>query len=666
MTPPRTLWTPSPAQRQSANLTRYLAWLRREYQLDFQDYEAVWNWSVSDVNAFWESLVRYFDVRFHTPYERVRSTEPMPHTRWFVGGTLNYAEHVFRNETTERPALLFQSEWQPLTELSWAELRQQTAALVGYLRSVGVGKGDRVVGFLPNCPEATVALLATMSLGAVWSSASPDFGSGSVAERFAQVEPKVLLAVDGYAYGGKAFDKTEAVRELVAKLPTLERVVWVPYLERLNHSEHPRTSDDSEGFEKTDFETTWPNVMQTPAPDLTFTPVEFNDPVWVLYSSGTTGLPKAITHSQGGVLLEHLKYVTFHNDVRPGERFFWFTTTGWMMWNFLNASLLVGATAVLYDGSPGYPDLKVLWQLAQDTRLAHFGTSAPFLMAGRKAGLSPGTEFDLSALRSIGSTGSPLPPEGFDWVYESVKPDVWLSSMSGGTDVCTAWVGGCPTEPVVEGEIQCRCLGADLVAFDEAGQPLTNEVGELVVRQPMPSMPVFFWNDPEFAEYRASYFEEYPSVWRHGDWVTVTDRGTVVIWGRSDATLNRQGVRIGTAEIYRAVEAFPEIRDSLVVHLERPDGSEFMPLFVVLQPGINLSDGLKNRLRQRIRTEYSPRHVPDAILVAPDVPYTLSGKKLEMPVKKLLLGKPLAAVVNPGSVRNPAVLDWYAAQVGLI
>lgn len=657
MTTPRLRWTPSSNQRQATNLTRYLDWLRAEYSLDFQDYDSVWNWSISEVDAFWESLVRYFDVRFHTPYTRVRSAEPMPHTRWFVEGTLNYAEHVFRNETIDRPALLFQSEQEPLTEISWAELRQQTAALAGYLRSVGVGKGDRVVGFLPNCPEATVALLATMSLGAVWSSASPDFGAGSVADRFAQVQPKVLLAVEGYVYGGKAFDKTSTVRELVAKLPTLERLVWVSYLDadRLNRSKSP--ADHLEGFE-----TRWSAIIQRPAPELTFTPVEFNDPVWVLYSSGTTGLPKAITHSQGGVLLEHLKYLTFHNDIRPGERFFWFTTTGWMMWNFLNASLLAGATAVLYDGSPGYPDLGVLWQLVQDARIEHFGTSAPFLMAGRKAGLTPGSQFDLSALRSIGSTGSPLPPEGFDWVYESVRADVWLSSMSGGTDVCTAWVGGCPTEPVYEGEIQCRCLGADVVAFDEAGNPRTNEVGELVVRQPMPSMPVFFWNDPDFSKYHASYFEEYPGVWRHGDWVTVTDRGTVVIWGRSDATLNRQGVRIGTAEIYRAVEAFPEIRDSLVVHLERPDGSEFMPLFVVLQPGTDLTDELQNRLRQRIRAEYSPRHVPDAILAAPDVPYTLSGKKLEMPVKKLLLGKPLEAVVNPGSVRNPAALDWFAAQ----
>jgi acetoacetyl-CoA synthetase len=646
----RLLWHPTDTQRQSARLTQYQAYLRNRFGHSFPDYASLWQWSVEDAPAFWESLIDYFDIRFHQPYTQVRSAEPMPHTRWFTGGTLNYAEHVFHQETTERPALLFQSERHPLREISWADLRRQTAALAGYLRRIGVTKGDRVVGFLPTIPEATVALLATMSLGAVWSSASPDFGADSVADRFAQVEPKVLLAVDGYAYGGKAFDKRVATRQLAEKLSTLECLIWIPYLDPASN---PATGDR---------ETAWPAILEVPAPELTFTPVEFNNPVWVLYSSGTTGLPKAITHSQGGVLLEHLKYLALHNDVRPGERFFWFTTTGWMMWNFLNASLLVGATAVLYDGSPGYPDLGVLWQLAQNARLAHFGTSAPFLMAGRKAGLRPGTQFDLAALRSIGSTGSPLPPEGFDWVYEAVKPDVWLSSMSGGTDVCTAWVGGCPTEPVYEGEIQCRCLGADLAAFDEAGTPQTNAVGELVVRQPMPSMPVFFWNDPTFEKYRASYFEEYPEIWRHGDWVTITDRGTVLIWGRSDATLNRQGVRIGTAEIYRAVEHFPEIRDSLVVHLERPDGSEYMPLFVVLQPGETLSDDLRARLRHHIRAVYSPRHVPDAILAAPDIPYTLSGKKMETPVKKILLGQPLEAVVNPGAVRNPAALDWFRTQ----
>lgn len=635
---PRPLWQPTPELRQTANLTRYADWLGQRHGLTFTDYESLRRWSVENLEVFWQRITEYFDVNFQTPYRRVLSGE-MPLARWFEGATLNYAEHVFRQKTAARPALLVASETGPLTEVSWEDLERQTAALATWLRLVGVRPGDCVAGYLPTIPEATVALLATMAVGAVWTSCSPDFGTASVLDRFQQVGPKVLIGVTGYRYGGKFFDKTDALRELRAGLPTVEHLVAV---------------GDMAGA------TTWADIQQLPSEPLRFEPVPFNHPIWVLYSSGTTGLPKAITHGHGGVLLEHLKYLAFHNDVRPGERFFWFTTTGWMMWNFLNASLLVGATAVLYDGSPGFPDLNRLWQLAQDARISHFGTSAPFLMSCRKAGLKPGEAFDLRALRSIGSTGSPLPPEGFDYVYEAVRPDVWLCSMSGGTDVCTAWVGGCPWEPVYEGEIQCRCLGCDMVAFDETGQPVTDAVGEMVVRQPMPSMPVFFYNDSDFSRYRASYFEDYPGIWRHGDFLKITPRGGVVILGRSDATLNRQGVRIGTAEIYRAVESVPEIRDSLIVHLEKPDGSEFMPLFVVLAEGQPLDDLLISRLKTEIRRQYSPRHVPDAVVAAPGVPYTLSGKKLELPVKKILLGQPLDKVANPGSVRNPEVLEWFA------
>ncbi|MCY7353064.1 MAG: acetoacetate--CoA ligase [Cytophagaceae bacterium] len=650
MNSPRILWQPSPDFIQNSNLTRYASWLKQRHGLDFQDYQELHCWSVENLETFWESLVAYFDINLYSPYNSVLSGGPMPTYRWFEGATLNYAEHVFRQKNAEHPALFFASETQPLTELSWNELYRQTAALAAWLRQAGVRPGDRVVGYLPTIPQATVALLASLSVGAVWSSCSPDFGTASVLDRFRQVEPKVLLAVTGYQYGGKWFDKTADVAQLVAELPTVENVIYLP-----SDRAAPAQSEERGKSVGTD----WQSVLQTPATELIFSPVPFAHPIWILYSSGTTGLPKAITHSHGGVLLEHLKYLTFHNDVKPGERFFWYTTTGWMMWNFLNASLLVGATAVLYDGSPGYPDLNVLWKLAQDARIQHFGTSAPFLMTCLKNKLEPHKSFDLSALRSVGSTGSPLPPEGFTYAAERVKPGVWLSSMSGGTDICTAWVGGCPWEPVVEGEIQCRCLGCAMEAFDEAGQPVTEQVGEMVVTKPMPSMPVFFWNDADFARYRASYFEEYAGLWRHGDFVRITARGSIVIYGRSDATLNRQGVRIGTAEIYRAVEQIPEVKDSLIVHLERPDGSDFMPLFVVLNENVALDDALIARLKAEIRRQYSPRHVPDAVLATPEIPYTLSGKKMELPVKKILLGQAPEKVVNAGSVRNPEAIGWF-------
>ena len=655
--PSRLLWQPTPEFRQTSNLTRYTDWLFQFNGLTFSNYESLRRWSIEHLEEFWESLVRYFDIQFHASYERVLAGE-MPRARWFEGATLNYAEHLFQQKTTERPALLFASETSPLTELSWAELERQTAALAAWLRAAGVRPGDRVAGYLPTIPEATVALLATLAVGAVWTSCSPDFGTTSVLDRFRQVGPKVLIAVTSYQYGGKRFDKTDAVRELVAGLPTVERMVTI------SPGGTPDFSFHGEGFKRLAPDggglIGWAALMKNPtAEHLVFEAVPFSHPLWILYSSGTTGLPKAITHGHGGVLLEHLKYLIFHNDVRPGERFFWYTTTGWMMWNFLNASLLAGATAVLYDGSPGFPDLNVLWKLAQDARIGHFGTSAPFLMSCRKAVVSPGRDFDLSALRTLGSTGSPLPPDGFAYVYERVKPDVWLSSMSGGTDVCTAWVGGCPWEPVYEGEIQCRCLGCAMEAFDETGRPVVDAVGEMVVTKPLPSMPVFFYNDPDFVRYRASYFEEYPGIWRHGDFLRITPRGGVVILGRSDATLNRQGVRIGTAEIYRAVEAIPDVKDSLIVHLERPDGSDFMPLFVVLNDGETLTDALIFSIKTEIRRQYSPRHVPDAVVAAPGVPYTLSGKKLELPVKKILLGQPIENVANPGSVRNPEVLAWF-------
>ncbi|MBK9336947.1 MAG: acetoacetate--CoA ligase [Lewinellaceae bacterium] len=651
---PALLWQPDAHTRENAHLQRYLQWLAREKNLIFDDYHTLWRWSVDRPDLFWETVWQYFQVISHTPYRQVLSGLEMPGARWFEGATLNYAEHIFRQKNSERPALLFQNEREGLREMSWAELERQTAAMARFLREAGIGPGDRVAAFLPNTPHAVVAVLAAMSVGAVWSSCSPDFGANSVADRFVQIEPRVLIAVDGYAYGGKSFDKRETVREICNLLPTLQKVVFIPHLDK---NARPDNLPNA---------ILWDDMLHTHTDnDLQFEPLPFDHPVWVLYSSGTTGVPKAITHSHGGNLLEHLKYLHFHNDVHPGERFFWFSTTGWMMWNFTVASLLTGATAVLYDGSPGYPTLNVLWEMAEKARITHFGTSAPFLVSCMKAGLSPKNTHDLSGLRSIGSTGSPLPPEAFGWVYEHLKSDVWLSSMAGGTDVCTAWVGGNPLLPVYQGEIQCRCLGCAMESWDDDGHPVPpGEVGEMVVTKPMPCMPVFFWNDPDGARYRSSYFEQYPGVWRHGDWLCITPRDSLVILGRSDATLNRQGVRIGTAEIYRAVDKIPEIRDALIVNIERPDGSDWMPLFVALSPGAVLDDDLKNRIRKTLRADYSPRHVPDEIIEAPDIPYTISGKKMETPVKKILQRKPLDKAYNSDSMKNPEAMAFFLTYAG--
>ena len=642
------LWSPSESFRENSNLNRYQQWLNETRGLKFSTYDELWRWSVDHPDAFWSSLSQYFDIQYDGDPIPVMNGIEMPGVRWFDNMRLNYAEHIFRNTTPDHPAIIFQSEAGPLREISWETLTREVSSMQQYLRSIGILPGDRVAAFLPCIPEATVAFLAVNAMGAVWSSCSPDFGSGSVADRFAQIEPRVLIAVDGYRYGGKFHNKTSIVREIIDFIPSLEKIIIV---------EH---DDGIDRLAATDHIITWRNVMSTP-PDspLNFERVPFSHPIWVLYSSGTTGLPKAITHSHGGILLEQLKYGSFHNDFKKGERCFWYTTTGWMMWNYIQGCLLGGGVLVIYDGSPGYPDLDVLWEFAWKTRMHHFGTSAGFIMACRKAGVRPGNKHNLNSLRSLSSTGSTLPPEGFAWAYEEVKQDLWLASMSGGTDVCSAFVGGNPMLPVYSGEIQCRALGCKLEAFDEDGRSVENQLGEMVITTPMPSMPIYFWNDPDFARYRESYFEQYPGVWRHGDWIEITPHSGIIIYGRSDATLNRGGVRIGTSEVYRAIDTVQEIQDSLVVCIEKPGGEFWMPLFVLMRQGKNLNDEIKGKIRSALRTQYSPRHVPDDIIEVPDIPYTISGKKTETPVKKVLSGMDPRKVVNTGALRNPDSMQFF-------
>jgi acetoacetyl-CoA synthetase len=643
------LWEPSAEMVERSNMTSYMRWLEAERDLTFDnDYARLWEWSVDDVEAFWRSIWDYFDVAADGDAATVLASPDMPGADWFPGTSLNYAEHIFRDKDPSAPAIRYAAEGSELAEITWGDLSSRVASFAAGLRSLGVERGDRVAAYLPNGPEAIVGFLASASIGAIWSSCSPDFGARSVIDRFAQIEPKVLLAVDGYTYGGKPFDRMEVVKGLEAEMPSLTHTVLVPYLDT--------QADPS----RLDRGISWAEVIAAGnGAKLRFDRVAFDHPLWVLYSSGTTGLPKAIVQGHGGILLEHLKKMHLHVDAQAGDRIFWFTTTGWMMWNFLVSMLLTDASIVLYDGNPGHPTLDTLWDLAAEAEVTTFGTSASFLSSCMKAGVEPSEGRDLSRLKAVGSTGSPLAPEGFEWVYEHVGRDTWLFSTSGGTDVCTAFVGGVPLLPVYRGELQARALGAAVEAWDEEGNAQTGEVGELVITKPMPSMPVYFWSDPGGERYRSSYFEMYPGIWRHGDWIEITERGTAIIYGRSDSTINRGGIRMGTSEIYRAVLSLEEITDALVVDVPRPGTEGWMPLFVVLREGESLDDQLIKRIAARVREDCSPRHVPNEVHEVAEVPRTLSGKVLEVPVKRILMGTPPEQAASRDSLANPKALDPF-------
>ncbi|WP_106096764.1 acetoacetate--CoA ligase [Pseudonocardia dioxanivorans] len=644
---PEVVWSPSPAAAASSEIARFARHLRENRGVDLPDdtdYAALHAWSVADVGAFWDAAAEFFGVRFHDAPTAPLGSDAMPGAEWFPGATLNYAEHALSDGPGRAPedtAIVFVREDGLERTVTHAELRDAVGRARAGLVRAGVGRGDRVVALAPNSVETLVAFLATASLGAIWSSCSPDFGARAVHDRFAQIEPTVLFAVDGYVYGGKRFDIRENVAALRGQLPTVTTTVLVGYL------------DEEATLDGT---TTWAEFTAEPGP-LEYESVPFGHPLWVLYSSGTTGMPKGIVHGHGGILLEHMKALQLQGDLRPGDRFFWFTTTGWMMWNYLIAGLLVGVTVILYDGNPGHPDLGALWRLAEKHRVKYFGTSAPFIQACLKAGLRPRDEVDLSALRTVGSTGAPLSPEGFAWVADAVGDDLQIASVSGGTDLCAAFVGAAPTVPVWLGEISCAALGAAVVAYDEKGQEIEDEVGELVVTRPMPSMPVMFWNDPDGAKLRAAYFEDYPGVWRHGDWVRRTPRGSYVIYGRSDSTLNRGGVRMGTADFYAVVEGFDGVADSLVIDTTelgaRDEGA--LLCFLVLTDGTTLDD-VEGDLRKALRSELSPRHVPDRFIVVDAVPRTLNGKKCEVPVKKILAGVAADKAVSRGALQNPDAL----------
>jgi len=657
------LWRPTPESVEQSKLTGWARWLKQQgIGPGSEGYAGLWKWSTDEPELFWRSIWDYFDVQHDGEFDQVLSGHMMPGAKWFEGTRLNYAEHIFRDRDPDAIAIIGRTEggsWE--RDMTWGELTGAVINARSFLESHGVTAGDRVAAYMPNIYETIVLFLATASLGAVWSSCSPDFGAGAVRDRFAQIEPKILIGITDYDYGGKNFDRRATVIELANSMPSVEKVLFLGDGDpRVDLPEGVGWDDDRFLTAKDLYPGSGGHAVPEGA-ELEFTRVPFDSPLWILYSSGTTGLPKPIVQGQGGILLEHLKKMNLHLDAREGDRIFWFTTTGWMMWNFLVSCLLTDAAIVLYDGNPGHPDMSTLWQLASDAEVTCFGTSASYISACMKDGVEPGAEGrDLSKLRSVGSTGSPLAPEGFDWIYEHVGEDTWLFSTSGGTDLCTAFVGGVPTLPVYRGELQGRALGAAVESWDEDGRPHIGEVGELVITKPMPSMPLFLWGDEDGSRYIDSYFDVYPGIWRHGDWIEITERGTAIIYGRSDSTINRGGIRMGTSEIYRAVLADDDIADALVVDIPKEGTEGWMPLFVVLAEGAELNDDLKKKVAAEIRSRCSPRHVPNEMIEIEEVPRTLSGKVLEVPVKRILTGTPAEKAASRDSLKNPAALDFFS------
>lgn len=644
------LWEPGEAFKRDANITKFMDWLRERHGLSFDTYEALWQWSVEDIEFFWQCIWNYFEIESSTPYECVLKNHDMPGAEWFPGARVNFARHLFKQARPGEVAIQSFSEIRSPVQANWEEVLDQTQKLATRMRALGVKPGDRVAAFMPAIYETAIAFYATISIGAVWSCCSPDFGHSSVVDRFSQINPVLMFAADGYRYGAEDFDRRDEVGKLLEELPSVKHVITVPYLFA------------DEGFAPTPDSLQW-SVIQAEEPSVDpcvfeFEDVAFNHPLWIVYSSGTTGLPKPFVHGHGGILLETLKYSTFHINLKPTSKMFLFSTTGWIVWHNVVCSLATGSSAVFYDGNPAYPDVDTLWRICAETGATLFGTSPTFVSLMMKYGVVPKGRHDLSKLEGVMCTGSPATPEHFSWFYENIREDLWLTSLSGGTDVASAFVCGAPTLPVRAGEIQARALGVDVHSYDDDGNSVVDSLGELVVRQPMPSMPLYFWGDDGYKRYKESYFDTYPGVWRHGDYFIIKSHGGCFVRGRSDSTLNRFGVRIGTAEIYRTVESLDEINDSVIVNLDLPGGNFFMPLFVTLADGCEMSDALKKKISDKLRS-YSPRHVPDQIYPVDAIPYTLTGKKMEVPLRKILLGMPLEKSVSRDSMANPESLDYF-------